>query len=92
MDNISKINVNGTTYTVGTQYESKVAVEDGEDLSLVTTGEKYEWDSKADTNGEYQNLTAGNIVGTFTDNNASFLYRPTAGAVDIESGKAGKGA
>lgn len=41
--------------------------------------------------GEYQDLTAGNVVGTFSDE-SEISFRPTAGAVDIESGKADKGA
>lgn len=41
--------------------------------------------------GEYQDLTAGNVVGTFSDE-SEVSFRPTAGAVDVNSGKAGKGA
>lgn len=62
------------------------------DTSAVTDAISEAISGKADVDGEYQELTAGNIVGTFSDNNAQFGFRPTAGAVDIESGKADNGA
>ena len=67
-------------------------VEAGSVLVLKYNGTQ--WDiigSVISETGEYQDLTAGNIVGEFSDE-AQFAYRPTAGAVDIESGKADKGA
>ena len=51
-----------------TTYESKTAASGGTDVSLVTTGEKYTWNNKADkvasaTNGDVATLDAnGNLV------------------------------
>ena len=50
---IKQVEVGGITYDVAVKsidhidgLDSKVATENGIDLSLVTTGEKYEWNSK----------------------------------------------
>lgn len=40
-----------------TTYENLPAVEDGQDVSLVTTGEKYNWNNKSDFSGSYNDLT-----------------------------------
>ena len=41
--------------------------------------------------GNYPNSIAGNVIGEFSDE-SQVSFRPTAGAVDVNSGKAGKGA
>lgn len=41
-NNIDKLKIGGTTYNI---HESKPAAEGGTDLSLVTTGEKYQWNN-----------------------------------------------
>jgi hypothetical protein len=42
-----------------TTYESLSPAEDGEDVSLVTTGEKYLWNSKTSSVGTVTSITAG---------------------------------
>ena len=42
-----------------TTYESKTAVQNGTDVSLVTTGEKYNWNSKTSNTGTVTKVTAG---------------------------------
>ena len=56
-----------TTQDTNTTYSSKSAASGGTDVSLVTTGEKYTWNNKA-------NASHGNHVpATETANNAKFL-------------------
>lgn len=48
-NNLKKLFLNWTEYTIpDTTYESKTAASEGTDLSLVTTGEKYNWNWKQD--------------------------------------------
>ena len=73
-----------------TQYESKAAVNNGTDLSLVTTGEKYVWNNKQDAlppisgkNGKFLKVITDN--GTLkmsweNDNNTGTVTSVTAGA------------
>lgn len=76
---ISATGTSGETYTAGeniqisnenvisatdTTYDSLEAVENGEDESLVTTGEKYEWNNKSDFSGDYNDLTNTPTLGT----------------------------
>ena len=42
-----------------TTYESKTAVSEGTDVSLVTTGEKYVWNNKTDNTGTVTSVAAG---------------------------------
>lgn len=42
-----------------TIYESKAAAQNGTDISLVTTGEKYNWNSKTSNTGTVTKVTAG---------------------------------
>ena len=42
-----------------TTYESKTAAQNGTDVSLVTTGEKYTWNSKTSNTGTVTKVTAG---------------------------------
>lgn len=53
-----------------TTYESKNAVNGGSDISLVTTGEKYTWNTKAESNHNhdsvYLKLTGGTVNGDIT--------------------------
>lgn len=42
-----------------TTYESKAAIQNGTDVSLVTTGEKYIWNSKTSNTGTVTQVTAG---------------------------------
>ena len=83
-----------TTYTLGksvpanavftdTTYESKAAANGGTDVSLVTTGEKYTWNSKAD--GNHTHTT--NIVSDSGTNQLTLAfgtkYKLTAGDTDF---------
>lgn len=43
--------------TPGKVYENKAASSEGSDLSLVTTGEKYNWNNKSNFSGSYTDLT-----------------------------------
>lgn len=63
------INVNGTNFDIystnDTTYESKAAVSGGVDVSLVTTGDKYNWNQKQEA------LVSGTNIKTI--NNTSLL-------------------
>lgn len=52
-----------TLNATDTTYESKTAVSGGTDVSLVTTGEKYDWNNKPQINGV--TLTGNKTVATF---------------------------
>ena len=47
-----------------TTYESKTAASGGTDLSLVTTGEKYNWNSKTSNTGTVTSVSAGDGLAT----------------------------
>lgn len=88
--NISKIKVGDTTYDLK-DADARIklnGIEEGAQVHKAPTSAEV----KSALGTEYKELTVGNIVGEFSDNNAEFIYRPTAGAVDIESGKADNGA
>ena len=73
---------NNVISATDTTYENLPAEENGQDVSLVTTGEKYTWDNKSDFSGSYNDLTDkpeindatltiqanGSTLGTFTAN------------------------
>ena len=61
----------------GIAYESKPAAENGQDLTLVTTGEKYQWNEKSVV--EYTpEVEEGTKIGTISINNdATDLYAPS---------------
>lgn len=48
-----------TISATDTTYESKVAAENGTDVSLVTTAEKYAWNNKTSNTGTVTNVSAG---------------------------------
>ena len=58
-----------------TTYESKNAVNGGTDLSLVTTGEKYNWNNKTSNTGTVTNVETG--VGLTTANGNSITTTGT---------------
>lgn len=75
--NINAISLNGVTIGsspkfTDTTYESKTAASGGTDVSLVTTGEKYTWNAKSDTDNK--------VTQTATTTNASYevLFSGTA--------------
>ena len=47
----------GTISATDTTYESKTAASGGTDVSLCTTGEKYNWNNKSDFSGNYNDLS-----------------------------------
>lgn len=50
-------------YLTDTTYESKTATQNGTDVSLVTTGEKYTWNNKQDAITESNMLAASKVSG-----------------------------
>lgn len=61
------------TWTVppDTTYESKPAASGGTDLSLVTTGEKYQWNNASDFSGDYNDLINKPTLGTASSKDVS---------------------
>lgn len=55
---------NTTVELTDTTYESKAASSGGTAVSLVTTGEKYTWNSKSDFDGAYSSLSGKPTLGT----------------------------
>ena len=70
--------------TFGTDLESKSAASGGTDVSLVTTGEKYTWNSKAAGNHTHTTSLATNSdTGTVVSLSANTQYKLTAGGTSI---------
>lgn len=65
------INVPSNAKFTDTTYESKTAVKDGTDVSLVTTGEKAIW------NGAIRTISNGSYISTSTTNNNSTISAVT---------------
>lgn len=65
---------NSTIELTDTTYESKTAASWGSDLSLVTTGEKYTWNNKAETSAignatiTFKQWNSSTTIGTLTTN------------------------
>ena len=84
-DNITISTVEGTLTisATDTTYESKTAAQGGTDVSLVTTGDKYNWDHKADAS-DIGNATitinqwVTSNVGSFTTNQSA------AGSINLQ--------
>ena len=68
---------NETIAFTDTTYESKTAASAGTDVSLVTTGEKYTWNNKADTSAignatiTFKQGISSTAIGTLTTNQSS---------------------
>lgn len=73
----SNITISGTTISAtNTTYSSKAAASGGTDVSLVTTGEKYTWNSKTSNTGTVTSVAVkmnGATKGTIT----------TSGTIDL---------
>ncbi len=67
------INVPSNAKFTDTTYESKTAVKDGTDVSLVTTGEKAIWNSAIRT------VSGGSYISTSTTNNTTTISAKTKG-------------
>ncbi len=75
-----KIIKNGISYASSPAYESKPAAQGGTDLSLVTTGEKYTWNNKADRvlePAEYDSTATYNVGDLVTYNNNIYQCKIT---------------
>jgi len=87
--NLQATQLNGVTIGnspkfTDTTYESKTAVSGGTDLSLVTTGEKFTWNSKAD-GGHTHTASIATDSGTsgVTTLSADTTYKLTAGGSSV---------
>ncbi len=60
-----------------TTYESKTATQNGTDLSLVTTGEKYNWNSKTSNTGTVTKVIAGTGLSIGTTAGGNFTTSGT---------------
>lgn len=70
--------------TIQTDLSSKSAASGGTDVSLVTTGEKYTWNSKAAGNHTHTtSLAANSDTGTVVSLSANTQYKLTAGGTSI---------
>lgn len=71
----------------GTIYENKTAVQGGTDVSLVTTGEKYNWNNKVDSVVVTKTTPSGTKSGTITVNGiATDLFYDTNLRAGAENG------
>lgn len=59
-------NATGNKITIDTTYESKTATSGGTDVSLVTTGEKYTWNNKADKSATVSTIAYDTTNKKFT--------------------------
>lgn len=64
-----------------TTYESKQAASGGTDLSLVTTGEKYVWNEKLDSN--FGSSNAGKFLAINSDGDVGLVSITSAGGVSF---------
>ena len=70
--------------TIQTDLSSKSAASGGTDASLVTTGEKYTWNSKADGSHTHTtSLAANSDTGTVVSLAANTQYKLTAGGTSV---------
>ena len=101
--NINAISLNGVTIGsspkfTDTTYESKTAASGGTDVSLCTTGEKYTWNAKSDTdnkvaqtatttNAQYEVLFSGTADNTTrtegAGKNSNLTFNPSTGRLDV---------
>ena len=61
---LNGVNIGSSPKFTDTTYESKSAVSDGTELSLVTTGEKHAWNNKSNFDGAYGSLSGKPTLGT----------------------------
>ena len=78
----------GAQFTDPITYESKPAASEGTDVSLVTTGEKYNWDNKQDAITRDQPVDLAMVVGLDSQDN---VVTGEVRAVNIDSGNASSG-
>ena len=78
----------GAEFTDPITYESKPAASGGTDVSLVTTGEKYNWDNKQDAITRDQPVNLAMVVGLDSQDN---VVTGEVRAVNIDSGNASSG-
>ena len=70
--------------TIQTDLSSKSAASGGTDVSLVTTGEKYTWNSKADGSHTHTTSLASNSdTGTVVSLSANTQYKLTTGGTSV---------